>query len=267
MGLYTNKDASTSNFISSRLTGNKYLLTDLNNAEATQAEHTFDYMDGWHNSTTVSSSYPSWMWKRAPSFFDVVAVKGKTTSGNAEGTMSHNLGAVPEMIWGKCRNAGRDWQVYHKDLGPTKNLYLSSTAAAVTDSRFWGTTPTDSVFYAGSEMRNADDNIFYLFASLDGVSKVGSYTGNGGSQTIDCGFSAGARFVLIKATNITASWLVFDTERGIVAGNDSALVLNSDQAEITTNDYIDPDNSGFALDTSNGLVNGNGNTYIFYAIA
>jgi hypothetical protein len=110
--------------------------------------------------------------------------------------------------------------------------------------------------------------VAYLFASLDGVSKVGSYTGNGSSQTIDCGFSGGARFVLIKRTDSSGDWYIWDTERGIVAGNDPHLSLNSTAAEVTTDDSIDPYSTGFTVNqvaaTNINVTNG---TYIFLAIA
>jgi hypothetical protein len=73
--------------------------------------------------------------------------------------------------------------------------------------------------------------VMYLFASVPGVSKVGTYTGNGSSQTINCAFTTGARFVLIKRTNVAGDWYVWDSARGIVAGNDPYLLLNSAAAE------------------------------------
>ena len=254
--------------IATRLQGNKYLVTDGTSAETTGTSIIWDHMHGAFDPFS-GTAYQAWMWKRAPGYFDVVAVKGKTTSGNAEGTMSHNLGAVPEMIWGKCRNVGRDWQVYHKDLGASKFLMLQSSAAAGTNSNYWGTTPTDSVFYAGSEMRNNDNNIFYLFATVAGVSKVGSYTGDGtNSKTIDCGFSSGARFVLIKRTSGTGSWITYDTERGITASDDPFLYLDTNASENTISSFdIDPHSSGFTLGGSGSYINASGQSYIFYAIA
>jgi hypothetical protein len=66
----------------------------------------------------------------------------------------------------------------------------------------------------------AQPYIAYLFATVAGVSKVGSYTGNGSTQNMDCGFSSGARFVLIKRSRrhqmIGSS---FDTVRGYVSGS------------------------------------------------
>ena len=110
--------------------------------------------------------------------------------------------------------------------------------------------------------------VAYLFASCPGVSKVGSYTGNGSSQTINCGFSSGARFFLVKRTDSTGDWWVWDSARGITAPADPALALNSTAAEVTSADATDPDNSGIIVNqeaTCN--INVNGATYIFLAIA
>ena len=100
------------------------------------------------------------------------------------------------------------------------------------------------------------------------MSKVGSYTGTGTTQTINCGFTTGARFVLIKRTDSTGDWYVWDSARGIVAGNDPYIALNTTAAEVTGTDYVDTDNSGFQLSsTAPAALNANGGTYIFLAIA
>ena len=106
------------------------------------------------------------------------------------------------------------------------------------------------------------------------MSKIGSYTGNGTNQTIDCGFSSGARFILIKRSDqgsgiiAAGNWHVFDTERGVVAGNDPYLELDTNNAEVTSEDAVDPDSSGFIVNEVSGSnINTSGNTYIFYAIA
>jgi hypothetical protein len=110
--------------------------------------------------------------------------------------------------------------------------------------------------------------IAYLFATLAGVSKVGSYTGTGADLNVDCGFSAGARFILIKRADSTGDWYVYDSARGIVAGNDPYLLLNSTDAEVTGTDYIDPLSSGFTVTSSApAALNASGGTYIFLAIA
>ena len=110
--------------------------------------------------------------------------------------------------------------------------------------------------------------IAYLFSTLAGISRVGSYTGNGSSQTIDCGFTTGARFILIKRTDSTGDWYVWDSARGIVAGNDPHLSLNTTAAEVTTDDSVDAESSGFIVNQDAGTnVNVNTASYIFLAIA
>jgi hypothetical protein len=212
------------------------------------------------------------MWKRAPGYFDAVAYTGNQTAGHS---ISHNLGVAPEMIWVKKRDGAADWRVYHSGIGATKYLTLNTTAASATHTTLWNdTAPTDSVFTLGTESSvntSGSDYIAYLFASLPGISKVGSFTGNGGSQTIDCGFTSGARFVLIKRVSATSNWLVFDTERGIVSGNDPYLFLDASDAEdpYGSFDEIDPHPSGFTFNYNPAgfALNGSGSELIFYAIA
>ena len=65
-------------------------------------------------------AYPqwlSWMWRRAPGFFDVVAYEGNPTNDFA-GTdfIKTNLGVAPEMMWTKRRDGSFKWAVWHKDL-------------------------------------------------------------------------------------------------------------------------------------------------------
>jgi hypothetical protein len=87
--------------------------------------------------------------------------------------------------------------------------------------------------------------VSYLFVTCPGVSKVGSYTGNGTTQVINCDFIAGARFVMIKRTDSTGDWYVWDSARGIVAGNDPYVLMNTNTAEVTGTDYVDTAASGF----------------------
>ena len=99
-------------------------------------------------------------------------------------------------------------------------------------------------------------------------SNMGGTANTNVSRIINCGFSAGARFVLIKRTDVGGDWYIWDTTRGIVAGNDPHLSLNSVAAELTSDDSIDPTNSGFIVNqlsaTNINVANG---TYIYLAIA
>jgi hypothetical protein len=259
--------------IGSRLTQGRYLDLNSTHQEYAWSDMSFDYMDGYREGNNGSSDM-AWMWRRAPGYFDVVAYSG---TGTTNQTLNHNLGVAPEMMWVKRRNGGSSWLVYHKGLdvngdGAPETDVLDLTAAdAAFDYKngWWDTAPTDTQFTVGAYnnvTNNGNTYIAYLFASAPGVSKVGSYTGNGSSQTINCGFTSGARFVLIKRTDSTGSWYVWDTVRGINAGNETGLKWNDTDAEF--GDFIDPANSGFTI-VQDAAINNNvsGSTYIFYAIA
>ena len=204
---------------------------------------------------------------------DVVAYKG---SGSAT-TQAHNLGVVPEMMIVKRRNATDLWPVYHATLGNTKYLPLNGDVAeAAWDGNWNNTTPTASVFSLGSgSYTNASSSTYvaYLFASAAGVSKVGSYTGTGSSLNVDCGFTGGARFILIRRYNYPSGgsdWYVYDSTRGISAlgTDDPYLFINTTAAQVTNTDYVASLSAGFNV-TSNAssTINVNGGTYIFLAIA
>jgi hypothetical protein len=142
---------------------------------------------------------------------------------------------------------------------------------------YWGaTSPTATQFTVRSDNttnRGAGDPPYmaFLFASLSGISKVGSYTGNGSSgQNIDCGFSNGARFVLIKRYDSSGRWNIYDTVRGIVAGSDYRIALDDNSSQTTNVDRVDPYSGGFSVVYTSGGgddPNINGAKYIFYAIA
>tara|TARA_R110000803_G_scaffold202187_1_gene267219 strand:- start:56 stop:676 length:621 start_codon:yes stop_codon:yes gene_type:complete len=206
------------------------------------------------------------MWKRAKGFFDVVAYTG--TGSNR--TVPHSLGVVPEMIWVKSRNNAKSWAVYHPSSHAAGNtIFLDNNHAGAGVGSFQSTAASATTFNVDTAQYTNESGwkyIAYLFATLDGISKVGSYTGTGSDINVDCGFSAGARFVLIKRIGATGDWYVYDTLRGIVAGADPFLKLNTTDAQDAGNDGIDPLSSGFIVTSSSGN-NTSGGTYIFYAIA
>jgi len=226
------------------------------------------------NNNSGSNNMYNINWKRAPSFCDVVCYDG---TGSAR-TVNHNLGVAPEMMWVKSREtvlSSNDWWVFHKDLSTPADdsLNLNTTGAENTGNGalLWNSTmPTSSVFSLGTYNgvnQSSKGYIAYLFATLDGISKVGSYTGNGSANhQIDCGFSSGARFVLIKRTDSSDGWKVHDSVRGIVAGNDPFVELNNTNAENSSFDLLDPYSGGFAVNNYAGW-NASGGSYIFYAIA
>jgi len=291
--------------VGDRLRGQPYLLTgssagEVNDADSFDAQlvsgteygNAFSSMNGFWvgndatsqlNASTTSNNQIAEAFKRAPGFFDVVCYTGNFAGPKQ---FSHNLGVVPEMMLVKpiTGPSAWGWSVYHKNIGNASRIDLDTTSGTTSDASAWGsTTPTSTQFNVGISptgnyaLTNALNYTYvaYLFASLPGISSVGGYTGNGGtagtngtSQTINCGFSAGSRFVLIKRTDSTGNWYVFDSARGIVAGNDPYILTNSTAAEVTSVDAVDTDNSGFIVNQTSGTdLNVTSATYIFWAIA
>ena len=229
----------------------------------------FDYQTGYFNDTNNNSSYWAALFKRAAKCIDVVTYRGNGTAR----WINHNLEVVPEMMWVKCLN-GNDWKVYHTAVGNTGYLALNTTDQKRTVAMGYNADPWDSTTPQATRFRvktdsdvnfNGYDYIAFLFATLDGVTKVGEYNGNGSSgQNIDCGFTNGARFVLIKSVGSSGPWGAYDHHTGIVSGNESYLLLNTQDGDFT-GDYIDPYSAGFALtgETWNNI----GNKFMFYAVA
>jgi hypothetical protein len=212
-------------------------------------------------------TYINWVFGRAPGFFDEVCYTG---TGVAR-TITHNLAAVPELMIVKKRNAAASWTVYSKSIPITHNLILNNGTASAASAVWNSTAPTSSVFSVstlGAVNANLDTYVAYLFATCPNVSKVGSYTGNGTTQTINCGFTGGARFVLLKRTDDVGDWYVYDTARGMTAMTDPYLWLNSTAAEVATLGSVTTVATGFALDSAIlADINVSAGTYIFLAIA
>jgi hypothetical protein len=259
--------------VPSRLTGvssnttssGSFLRTPSTNAEQTGS----DITQYWSNtgfqtaSNWAGSGMAYWNFRRAPGFFDVVCYTG---TGSAL-TLTHNLTVAPQMMFIKRRNGATSWHACFPSyllggrLNTADSLSLGSYVTATSATTFTVNTEAD-VNSSGATY------VAYLFSTCTGVSKVGDYAGNGSSQVINCGFTGGARFVLIKNLFDSGNWYVWDSARGIVASNDPHLSLNTTAAEVTTDDSVDTDNSGFAINQNTATnINVNGQAYAFFAIS
>ena len=262
-------------YTGARLLGEKYVRTNSANVEADWGGgFDWDSNVGWLKSSAVSG-WQSWMWKRHAGF-DVVCYEGLGFAGQQ---VPHNLSKVPEMMWVKRRDgANRDWQIYHKGSNGGTNperykLLLNTSAAETLSTTAWASTaPTSSHISLGhsSDVNGDGSNyIAMLFASVEGISKVGSYTGSSYDVTINLGFTP--RFLMVKAYNTSSGnqrWTVFDSLRGMGAGsNDNRMYLDDTQAQ-QTGDYITSVSAtGITMKTNFSYTNSNGYQYIYYAHA
>ena len=268
--------------ICSRLTGHlQQLFINYNSAESASngtALKSFD-MDGYTlGADTAGNGWNRYTgdtsvkhcFKRSPGFLDVVAYTG---DGGSNRAVAHNLGVAPEFIAIRCRSNGDNFRVTTTDAFPDAFRLNSDGAVQTGVSAFNGaSTPNATNFYVANDGEVNGSNrtyIAFLFATVAGVSKVGTYSGTGNDVNVDCGFTSGARFVLAKRTDSSGDWYAWDSARGIVAGNDPYMLYGPGAAvEVTNTDYIDPLSSGFTI-TSNAQsdLNTSGGTYLFLAIA
>jgi hypothetical protein len=281
--LIKNRGSTDASLFSARLIGTEYNATSSTAASASAGvtilqANPWDVMDGVKVGTTSTitnasaNTYINYLFKRAPSFMDVVCYSGNGTTL----AVNHNLTVAPELIIVRSRNRVQEWRVLSTALSQTSrfngSLVFSSTSLAV----FFGDgtnyiAPTSSVFtLGGSGDVNAGTGTYiaYLFATCPGVSKVGTYTGNGTTQTINCAITAGARFVLIKRADAAGDWYVYDTARGMTAMTDPYWLTNSTAAEVATLGSVTTVATGFALNsTILAAINVSAATYVFLAIA
>ena len=257
-------------YTGARLSGDQVVFTDDDVAEETNSILAWDSNKGFWKS--LQATYQGWMWKRHAGF-DVVTYTG----GGTGQTMSHSLNAVPEMIWVKCRSGAHDWAVYHKGLNGGTNpeqkyLVLNSNAAEVDNSNRWGdTAPTATTFTVGGANSVGDGSATYLamlFASVNKISKVGYYTGNGSSTgpVISLGFTP--RFILFKnASSGGNGWAVLDTVRGLGTSSQKRIWLDGSWAQDSGNNYVTTTSTSFQPVMNNTEFNENGSTIIYYAHA
>ena len=248
-----------------------------------------------HDVNANAEKYVAWQWKAGTSFtndasstgigtidstgsvnndsgFSIVSYTGNATD-NA--SVKHGLNTAPKMVIIKDLSDTSTWGVWHQSLtnGGYK-LTLNTTAAQADDSAFIGggdrAIPTSSVFFLGSGGggNGANANIAYCFAEKQGYSKFGSYTGNGNADGtfVYTGFKPA--FVMVKRTDATNYWFMFDNKRSSSGSNptDKELYANDAAAEDTSArfDFL---SNGFKNRISSAGSNASGGTYIYMAFA
>jgi hypothetical protein len=276
----------------------KFLSSNLTIPPFNTTQPTFDSngftLDGVYNGylNIANNNYVAWCWKAGGTAvsntdgsitssvsanpdagFSIVKFTGDGTNA----TIGHGLSEPPEMIIVKPLDSqsGPDWKVYHSALGNLKVIYLNLTVTPDTvPSDFWGTISSDVFGQGGATIGYLNilnnDYIAYCFHSIDGYQKIGSYTGTGSAGNIvTTGFEP--RFVMIKRTNTTGNWNIWDSIRNPSADNDNNNILYPNKSDAETDAgsgrYISFDVDGFTISGDSGDQNASGSTYIYLAIA
>jgi hypothetical protein len=202
---------------------------------------------------------------------------GYPASSNAE--IGHGLDSAPELviikgIGGTGQSGGAGYWVAGSSLlgsGWDGSMYLNSNTAYYTAvNYFWNGAATSSVIKLKTDwfVNGVNNNyVAYSFVSKTGVSKVGTYTGNGNATgpIVTLGFEPA--FVMIKGVDITSNWTILDNKRDTSNPNSARLDADSSMAEYSAVGLMDFNSDGFQIVTTQAAQNGNGNEFIYYAIA
>jgi hypothetical protein len=237
---------------------------------------------------TSAATYVGWQWKgggaavsntdgtitsqvsaNASAGFSVVTYTG--TGANA--TVGHGLGVAPKMVIAKRRaTGGFNWVVWHSYFTGLQFIKLNLTDDVGSSATVWNSTvPTSSVFSLGSDTTvnpNAEACVAYCWSEIDGFSKFGSYTGNGSTDGpfVYTGFRP--KFLMVKRTDSTGDWYLYDTSRNTYNLSNLALFPNLSNAEATgVTAVFDLLSNGFKIRGDSGGINPSGGTCIYMAFA
>jgi len=235
----------------------------------------------------ATSSMVAWSWKEsATAGMDIVTWTGNDSGGfsPAPQSVSHSLTVTPELIIAKPRTANGmgagGWVVWTKDLTSGKYLIMNTTAGEASWSdALVSSIGSSSVTFGSDTMGNgedlnadsfggADTYVAYLFASVEGYSKVGSYSGNSlaAGPFVYCGFRPA--YILIKNKTGSFGWFVWDTARNTLQPITNYLYADTSAAEATDSAYkIDVVSNGFRPVAESSGLNNSAYNYIYYAVA
>lgn len=210
--------------------------------------------------------------------FSIATYTGVGYPNSTTAEIGHGLDSAPEMViikgyggTGQSGGAG-SWAVGSSLLGSgwDGGMYLNSNAAySNATNYFWNGSATSSVIKLKNDwfVNGANNNyVAYSFVSKTGVSKVGTYTGNGTTNNeITTGFEPA--FLMFKGTDQTSDWIMLDNVRDTSNPNSARLDANSSNAEYNGENLVNFNSDGFTLVTSSASKNGDENKFIYYAVA
>ena len=193
-------------------------------------------------SSNTNGTITSTVSVNASAGFSIVTYTGNGSGGQNVG---HGLGVTPSVVLIKNRSGAADWIFYSKLTGSSTYLVLNTTAAASADT----VTQTSTVFSIGTASTvngNGSTYVAYCWTPIAGFSAFGSVSTNGAADNafVYTGFLT--RFVLLKRTDSTSNWYIWDTARNTfnVFGNELYPNLSNAEASATDLDVL---SNGFKL--------------------
>ena len=294
------QDSHSHNLFTSLIGATKRMNCDTHDAETTNAESlkSFD-SDGFTLGTQTNVNQSghtnvAWNWKasgasgsgttagsgtsKAYSYivnltagFSITKFVGNGTSGHR---IPHSLGATPKIFMIKNRSRGTtDWQIYSPVNDPTDALALNQSDATGDSESYWSDEAPDATHIVvgggGAVNYNGDDLVCYAWKEVSGYSSFGQYVGNGSLNGKFCFTGHKPALVILKRTNTSNNWIMFDNKRDPY--NEAIRVLYPNTTTVedagTGANDIDFLSNGFKIREDNGECNGNGDSYIYISFA
>jgi len=267
------------------------LITNATDAESTKSGVTAFNTDGFELGSNASENadtktYVAWNWKangtgvsntdgditstvsaNVDAGFSIV----KYPTSASEQTVGHGLSKAPELVFIKGRDGVFNWDIWFKDWTDYQAITFT-TAEKYTNSSYRTITSTSATTmgvgmqFVGSH--HGTEVIAYCFHSVDGYSKVGSYTGNGSTDGTFVYTGFRPAWMMMKRTDSTGHWYIVDNERdGYNAStSNDVLYANLSNAESDAGRF-DFYSNGFKLRHADADINASGGTYIYIAFA
>jgi hypothetical protein len=269
---HTGGDTTHSNYLASFDTDGFTIGSDTDTNADTIEHISWSWKAGTTTSGTTSGSGTGKAYSASyntDAGFSIVTYTGNGTAGH---TIPHHLGSKPQYIVVKKRSDTDAWVIYNEPRGATKYMYWNSTGAEGTSHQLWNDTePTSSVFttYSNTETNGNDATyIAYCWRSVDGYSKVGSYTGNGNADGTFVYTGFRPAYILLRRTNSSGGWNILDNKREPYNPSDERAEAQAasafDNHAAYATDFL---SNGFKMRGTSTEWNGSGDTFLYLAFA
>jgi hypothetical protein len=229
---------------------------------------------------TNAATYVAWQWKAGGTAVTnnvgsvTSTVSANTTAGFSAATYTapsgtftfgHGLNVTPGFVIIKRKESTGNWQVWTNALTAKQSVYLNATNGADTVGVDWLVVSSTTVQIVTGQFTPVGDFLAYCFAAIAGYSAIGSYTGNGSADGPFVYLGFRPRWVMIKRTDSTSDWYMWDTSRDTYNVVTATLLANTAGAE-TSATSIDDLSNGFKCRSAT-VVNVSSGTYIYAAFA
>jgi len=241
--------------------------------------------ENWNSTNENSTNIVAWNWKMggAGGTSHTQGTRDTTVSANQDAgqsvmywtgagsgpyTLGHGLSKAPDVFIYKNMHDTSSVYVYHTSLSApfSKRLLLNETDGEVSSIIVTATSSTLITVPDGGATDSPNRLTGWAFHSVDGYSKVGSYTGNDNADGAFVYTGFRPAWVLIKNTAASGSWYLYDSVREPYNVVGKPLHPNSNSAEGGGADRLDILSNGFKLRHTDSDLNDT-ETYIYLAFA